>query len=820
MMIYPDTFEKKTGFDKVRELTKGFCLSEPGKQYVEAMHFMSNMADILLQLNRTEEYRNILLFNKEFPLERFPDIRSVLKKMRVEDAYPEKEEVFELKTVLESARGIYSFFRSENRELYPSLYGLAADIKPYPYIFEQVDRIIDKKGAIKDNASAELRNIRRQAGSLAAEISGRIQSVMKRAQTEGLADKDSSVGVRNGRLVIPVHSSGKRKLKGYIHDESSTGKTTYIEPAEVVEMNNQLRELELAEKREIISILKEFAANIRPYNDELVSLVDVLGKIDFVRAKALFSRDIDAVKPVFRSDPVIIWKKAFHPLLSLSFRKEGRKVVPLDITLDQEQRILVISGPNAGGKSVCLQTVALLQYMIQCGMLVPASENSEFGIFDEIFLDMGDEQSIENDLSTYSSRLINMKFFLKNSGKRSLVLIDEFGSGTEPAAGGAIAESILEQLNRNGVMGVFTTHYANLKHFASSESGILNGAMLFDTGAIQPLFRLETGKPGSSFAFEIARKIGLPEDILQNASKKVGEDYVRFDKHLKDIIRDKYYWDRKRKNIRKVEKRVSEELESYSKELKDIKKERKKIIERAREEADQILSTVNKRIENTIREIRESQAEKNTARAAREKAEELKKWIDSESSSDREISEKLSKAEKREEKLKGFSEEKKKENDNQDKKIEKGDIVKLTDQDITGEVLDISGESILVAFGNMITTVNISRLEKRSEISPSKRAGSGGARTGSLDIRKKRLSFSHEMDVRGMRAEEALRIVDEYINEAIMLGVKTVRILHGKGEGVLRQVIRQHLGTIDLVKKYGDEDIERGGAGVTIVELE
>lgn len=794
-------------------------MSEPGKEHVEAMYFMNSMEDILLQLNRTEEYRNMLLFNKELPLERFPDIRPVLKKIRVEGAYPEKEEIFALKTVLESARGIYLFFRGGNSELYPSLYRLAAGIKPYPYIFEQVDRIIDKKGFVKDNASAELRNIRRQSGSLAAEISGRIQSVMRRAQKDGLADKDFSVAVRNGRLVIPVHTSGKRKLKGYIHDESATGKTTYIEPAEVVEMNNQLRELELAEKREVIRILKEFAANIRPYNDELFSLVDVMGEIDFVRAKALFSRYIDAVKPVLRSDPVIGWKKAFHPLLSLALRKEGRKAVPLDINLDREQRILVISGPNAGGKSVCLQTVGLLQYMIQCGMLVPASENSEFGIFNEIFLDMGDEQSIENDLSTYSSRLINMKFFLKNSGKRTLVLIDEFGSGTEPAAGGAIAESILGQLNRKGVMGVFTTHYANLKHFASSEAGVVNGAMMFDTGAIQPLFRLETGKPGSSFAFEIARKIGLPEDILQNASERVGEDYVRFDKHLKDIIRDKYYWERKRKNIRKVEKKLSEELERYSQELKEIQKERKKIIERARDEADQILSTVNRRIENTIREIRESQAEKKKARAAREKAEKLKKWVDSENSSDREISSKLAKVENKEEKLKGLKEKGGDEIVSRHKEIGKGDVVKLADQDITGEVLDVNRDSILVAFGNMITTVNIGRLERTSENSL-KRGISAGTKSSSSEIVKKRLNFSHEKDVRGMRAEEALRIVDEFIDEAIMLGVKTVRILHGKGEGVLRQVIRQHLDTFDLVKKYGDEDIERGGAGVTIVELE
>ncbi len=817
-MIYPDTFEKKTGFDRIREIVAGYCLSTPGKQHVEAMRFMFNKDEILLHLNRTEEYSNMLLFSNEFPMGAFPDIRPVLKKIRVEGAYPETGEMFDLRKVLDLARGISSFFKGDNKNRYPGLNQLASGINFNPRIIEEMDRIIDKKGDIRDNASSELGSIRSEMGSLSAKISSCVQSVMKKAKSDGLAEKDATVSVRNGRLVIPVHTSLKRKLKGYIHDESATGKTTFIEPAEAVELNNRLRELELAEKREIISILREFADKLRPSNEELNNLADILGEIDFIRAKALFAREINGVKPAFHPVPEVNWKNAVHPLLYLSFRKEGRSVVPLDIKLDQEYRILVISGPNAGGKSVCLQTVGLLQYMFQCGLLVPASENSEFGMFNDIFLDMGDEQSIENDLSTYSSRLINMKFFLKHSGRQTLVLIDEFGSGTEPAAGGAIAESILEQLNRNGVMGVFTTHYANLKHFASSEPGVVNGAMLFDTGAIQPLFRLETGKPGSSFAFEIARKTGLPEEIMQNAANRVGEDHVKFDKHLKDIIRDKYYWDRKRRNIRKAEKKLIEELDRYSSELKSVEKEKKKIIERARAEANEILSTVNKRIENTIREIRESQAGKKSAKAAREKADEIRKWVASEEMADDNTGKKISEAEKRKKRLKGEKNAGNKTEKEQKKNIEIGDIVELKDQDMKGEVLDVNGDSILVAFGNMITTVNSHRLEI-IETGLSEKKGEGKNYNVSLEMRKRKLAFKHETDVRGMRAEEALKKVDEFINEAIMLNVSSVRIVHGKGEGILRQLIRQHLEAIEPVKRFSDGNVDRGGAGVTVVEL-
>ncbi len=797
------------------------CLSAAGSQCVENMSFMCEGNEIMLQIERTEEFRKILSFEKEFPLERIPDIQPLLKKIRMEGAYPEPDELFSLKIILETGRSISKFFKGKNSENYPVLSELGQMVKVYPFILGMLEKIIHKKGGIKDNASSQLLHIRKEKTSRESEISGRIQSILKNVKSEGLTDKDASVAVRNGRLVIPVGSSNKRKIKGYIHDESATGKTTYIEPSEVVELNNEIRELELAEKREIIRILKDFADAVRPYNEELCELLDILGEFDFIRAKALFASRIDGVKPVFKPEPLVNWKDAVHPLLYLTFKKEEKEVVPLNITLDSEQRILVISGPNAGGKSVCLQTVGLLQYMFQCGMLVPASENSEFGLFEQLFLDIGDEQSIENDLSTYSSRLINMKYFLKNSNDRTLILIDEFGSGTEPIVGGAIAETILQQLNRIKVYGVLTTHYTNLKHFASSEKGIVNGAMLFDTGAMQPLFRLETGKPGSSFAFEIARKIGLPEEILQSAADRVGEDHVRFDRHLKDIIRDKYYWERKRRNIRKAEKKLMNDLERYYSELKESEKERKKIIEKAKAEAREILSSVNTRIENTIKEIREAQAEKKTTKAARKKVEKLKENLQTDESGDKNLRDKLEKVENRIKNLKGDeSKIEGEEAEGCDQQIKKGDMVKLSGQDLSGEVMDIDRGSILVAFGNMITTVNRNRLEKLgagNKNEGQEKISSAYSRT--LNIKERRINFSHEIDVRGMRPEEALKKADDFINEAIMLDIKEVRILHGKGGGVLRQVIRNYLRGMDLIKKYGDEIVECGGAGVTVVEL-
>ncbi len=852
-MIYPDKFDEKTGFSAIREMVAGLCVCSPGKEYAERISFLTEYDAIELRLRQTDEFRRILLFGDEFPIGHIADATPWLKKLRIEGTFLEVDQLFELKRSLDTARGMISYFTGKNGESYPALKELSGIASVPAFVRDRMAALLTRDGRLKDSASPELQSIRRDIGQRQTAVSKKMQSVMKSAQAEGIFDADAIVSIRNGRPVIPVSVSLKRRIKGFVLDESASGRTAYIEPAEVVEMNNEIRELEYAERREILRILREVADSLRPYLDELLAVFRYMGLIDFIRAKAILAVRLGAVKPVFVDGLAMKWKNALHPLLYLALRKEKREVVPLGIELDQENRILVISGPNAGGKSVCLQTVGLLQYMLQCGMLVPVSENSETGIFEGIFIDIGDEQSLENDLSTYSSHLLNMKFFIRESGPETLILIDEFGTGTEPMLGGAIAEAILEQLNQNRTYGLITTHYTNLKHYAASAPGIMNGAMLFDTGRMEPLFKLETGKPGSSFAFEVARKIGLPEEILQSAAGRVGEDHINFDRHLKDIIRDKHYWDRKRKSIRQLEKKLEKDLEQYERQLEEARSERKEIVARAREEARALLDTVNKRIENTIREIREAQAEKEKTKAAREKIEELKESVRGEAGDggDDAVERKMEnirarkeRIRKRKEKEAGRAVKAEGEGDagagrdagEDDGRIRKGDKVRLAGRDVGGEVIDVSGKSIMVAFGNMITTVKESRLEKLSRgearklekgaaYGGSAAGGSGGAAGGAggstiQRIRDKKLSFSPERDVRGMRADEALDVVSRLIDDALMVGAAGVKILHGKGNGILRQIIRDYLATVPPVKSFRDEDVRFGGSGITVVELE
>lgn len=833
-MIYPPKFDEKTGFSGIRKMLAELCLCSLGRQHAENISFLTLYDDIELKLRQTDEFRRILLFGEEPPLGHISDATPWLKKLHVEGTFMELNELFELRRSLDTARGIMNYFKGRNAESYPELTALTSIASVPAFVRDRLSALLTKEGRMKDNASPDLQLLRREISKKQVSVSRRMQSIMKSAQGAGLADPDAGVAIRDGRLVIPVNASMKRKLKGFVHDESASGRTAYIEPAEVVELNNEIREMEYAEKREVIRILREFADLLRPYLDELFEVFRFMGLIDFIRAKAVFAVKVGAVMPVLRDIPVLQWKRALHPLLYLTLKKEGRETVPLDIELNDDNRILVISGPNAGGKSVCLQTVGLLQYMLQCGMLVPMSENSEAGIFGGIFIDIGDEQSIENDLSTYSSHLVNMKFFLRNSGERTLILIDEFGAGTEPLPGGAIAEAILDQLNRSGTRGVITTHYTNLKHFAASAQGIMNGAMLFDTGRMEPLFRLETGKPGSSFAFEIARKTGIPEEILQSASSRVGEDHVHFDRHLKDIIRDKHYWDRKRRNIRQMEKKLELDLERYGSQLETADKERKEIIARAREEAKMLLDSVNKTIENTIREIKESQAEKERTRDAREKLGGMKSSVEegAEAGAGSSVEKKIEKIKAKKERLKEKKEresgdapvsgEGKQEAERQDSVIRKGDHVRLFGRDIAGEVLDVNGRSIMVAFGNMITTVQESKLEKmsRGEVKELRKVSAGTGGSTASGIRDKKLSFRSEKDVRGMRADEAMDIISHFIDDALMVGAGKVRILHGKGNGILREIIRDYLATVPLVRSYRDENVQFGGSGITVVELE
>ena len=829
-MLYPDNFENKIGFDKIREMLKISCLSNLGRERVDKIRFSTKYSFVETLINQVDEFKQIMMMEENFPLNHFIDLTPALTKIKVEGAYFLAEELFDLKRSLETIRSILNFFKSRKEEdKYPYLQKLSYNVKLYPFIFERIDSIINKHGKIRDNASPELSIIRKDIYSKESTVSKRLYAILKDAQSKGLVDKDVSLSVRDGRSTIPVDAANKRKIKGLILDESATGKTAYIEPTEIVELNNDIRELYYAERREIVKILTLFASDIRPYIDDLFWAYEYMGTIDFIRSKTILANRLNGIKPIFVNKPMVSWKKAVHPLLYLSFKEESKEVVPLDIKLNGDnQRILLISGPNAGGKSVCLQTVGLVQYMFQCGLLVPMKENSEIGLYQNLFLNIGDDQSIENDLSTYSSYLLNMKNFLKSANNKTLVLIDEFGSGTEPMLGGAIAESILDSLNNKQVQGVITTHYTSLKHFASSTQGIENGAMLFDTAKIQPLFKLSIGEPGSSFAFEIARKIGLPEEILQSATDKIGKDHINFDKNLKDILRDKRYWENKRDSVRKSEKKLDEQIARYTEELESAKKMQKEIVKKAKAEAEELLSGVNKQIENTIREIKESQAEKVRTQKARKKISDFKeKLAEIDSEEEAKINRKIEKLKNREKQGK-----KKKEKQQTLKSevapkkdantYEKGDKVRLFGQDSVGEVLDINGNSIMVAFGNMITTLDRKRLEKISDKKFNDIVGnkSGVSLKSSYDFNERRLKFKPEIDIRGKRAEEALQLVKDFIDEAIVINMSTVKILHGKGDGILRQLIRQYLETVDVIRSFHDESVQFGGSGITIVEFE
>lgn len=825
-MIYPENFENKIKFDKIRQLIKSYCLSDMGRELVNQMTFSSNPEYIGEQLKETHECMTILQTEESFPADHFRDARPFLQKIRVEGLFLEIAEMVALKASLESLSAIVRFFKGKE-ERYPILTAKAGSIHLFPFVQQRLDSIVSKHGTVKDTASPELNDIRHRLQRKQAGISKRMQSLLQQAQSEGWADKESAIAIRDGRMVIPVPSAYKRKINGIVHDESATGKTSYIEPAEIVETNNEIRELELEEKREIMRILRKFADELRPYIDDLLPGYDFLAYIDFVRGKAAFSNYIEAVVPVFSENAEMFWYQARHPLLWLSLKNTDKKLIPLNIEIDNEQRIILISGPNAGGKSVCLQTAGLLQYMFQCGLPVPVSEASKFGIFGKILIDIGDEQSIENDLSTYSSHLINMKNCLRHGSSDSLILIDEFGTGTEPMLGGAIAESILTALNKAKVRGVITTHYTNLKHLAAETPGITNGAMLYDNHRMLPLFELKIGKPGSSFAFEIAKKIGLPKEILEDAAAKVGEDHINYDKHLKDIARDKRYWEEKRRKIHENEKRLDEVVEKYSNELSEASRIRKDIIREAQQKAWEIIADANAAVEKTIREIRENQAEKEKTREIRRRMEEEKQRLLSEKQNEEEerIRKKMEKLKNREKNRK-----EKKQNLPENSTLpqeaipvfQKGDYVKLPNNAI-GEILDTDGKNAIVALGQLHTKVKVAQLQKASA-SQAKRIARPQIQASYANIREnisqKRMTFKPDIDLRGMRGDEALQRVISFLDEAVMLGYKEVRLLHGTGTGALRQLIRQYLSTNPLVATYADEQVQLGGAGITVVQLD
>jgi len=825
-LVYPENFESKIGFDKIRELLKGRCLSNLGQELVDEIRFSSNFEELNESLSLVNEFVIIIREMENFPTSYYFDLREALSKIRIEGRFLEIEELFDLKRSLETISGIVRFLKQTKDDQFPFLKRLLSGVQVYPYVIERIEAILNKYGKIKDNASPELARIRKELLSKQSGVSKRLHAILKKAQDDGLVEDDASIAMRDGRAVIPIASALKRRMNGIVHDESATGKTSYIEPAEVVELNNEIRELEYAEMREIVKILTVFSNDIRPYLPDLILAYEFLGKIDFIRAKAIYSIDIKGIKPFFENKCQLDWESAVHPLLMRALQRENRKVVPLNIKLTPKKHILLISGPNAGGKSVCLKTVGLLQYMLQCGLLIPVRENSETGIFEKLFIDIGDEQSIENDLSTYSSHLMNMKFFLKNSNEMTLILIDEFGTGTEPMLGGAIAESILSQLNEMKTFGVITTHYTNLKHFASSSEGIENAAMMYDSSKMEPLFQLDIGKPGSSFAFEIARKIGLPEAILQDATDKIGKDHINFDKHLRDIVRDKRYWETKRLKIRKVEKSLDELAGKYEADLSQLDKQRKEIILKARQEADQVLAEANKRIENTIREIRESQADKEKTKLIRSKLVEFKMEIeDSANSQDDLILQKIKKLKEKESRRNEKRGEKKPEIV-REKEIEPdvwkaGDKVLMTGNQNVGEILELNEKNAVVAFGHIRTSVSRDKLQKitSNEAKKIQRTYNQTMPNINKGLSEKRLNFKTEIDVRGQRGEEALQSIREFIDDAIMLDFSDLRILHGKGNGILKEMIRNYLKTEPAVKSFRDEHVQFGGAGITVVEI-
>ena len=841
-MIYPSNFENKIQFSEIRSLLKGYCLCQLGKDKVDEMAFSGDVAVINTMLRQTREFRRLQEESDDFPLQFFFDMRESVKRIRLEGTHLEENEIFDLRRSLETISAIVRFLDRGSDEGvydYPTLHELTEGVLTFPEILRRIDQILDKYGKVKDSASPALADIRMQLHKAEGSVSRTLYSILRAAQSEGLVDKDVTPTVRDGRLVVPIAPGLKRKIKGIVHDESSTGKTVFVEPTEVVEANNRIRELEAEERREVVRILVDFTKLVRPHVNEIIYAYLLLAEIDFIRARAEFAALVGGIEPEVQAAPVIDWISSRHPLLWLALKKQDKPVVPLDITLTRDRHILIISGPNAGGKSVCLKTVGLLQYMLQCGLSVPMSERSTVGVFKNLMIDIGDEQSIENDLSTYSSHLLNMKNMMRQANDGTLLLIDEFGTGTEPQIGGAMAEAVLNQFVKKQAWGVITTHYQNLKHYADSHDGIANGAMLYDRHEMRPLFQLAIGQPGSSFAIEIARKTGIPDEVIKEASEMVGSDYIQSDKYLQDIVRDKRYWENKRQNVHQREKELERTVARYEKEIADLEQSRKDILRKAKEQAEELLKESNKKIENAIREIRESQAEKEETKRIREELNEFKAGvseIDAKANDDL-IAKKIRQIQERKERHKKHKDEKaererqaaaklreaaskaaKKEGRN----LEVGDSVKIKGLSTVGKIESMDGKNATVIFGGMRTKMPASRLEyvdmaeaKKEDVAPVFNVSRETRET--IDNRK--LNFHQDLDVRGMRGDEALNAVMYFIDDACLVGMSRVRILHGKGNGILRQLIRQYLATVPSVTSFRDEHVQFGGAGITVVDI-
>ena len=832
-MIYPSDFEHKVGFDRLRDQMAALCTMSASARIVSEQRFTSSHDTIVRRLSLADEMRQALMMESGAPRGEYVDIDTVVDKIRVEGAFLDTAEAVTLRSALRCVDEFVSFIVSRPASAYPWLRRISEGVESYPHVVRLIDSVIDDTGEVRDSASPELSRLRRAQRDHEAQVAKRLQQVLSSAKSAGIVDADAMISIRDGHAVIPVSAANKRKLSGFIHDESATGRTFYVEPVEVVELNNALRELEYAQRREIVRILTEMTDALRNDVDGMAQAGAYLAEIDALRAQARWAMDNGAVRPIISDEGRMVLRSARHPLLAQTLRAQGRQVVPLDMQLEASKRILVISGPNAGGKSVCLKTTGILQYMVQCGFPVPVLENSEFPVFDSLMIDIGDEQSMDNDLSTYSSHLMNMKAMLSEASERTLVLIDEFGSGTEPTIGGAMAEAILERLLDRGAYGVITTHYANIKYLASRHEGIANAAMAFDVQQIRPLFSLEMGKPGSSFAVEIARKIGLPEDIIRSAMEKAGSDHIDLEKQLREIARDKRYWEQKRNRIRQTDRKVEELEQSYSEQLVRIRQERQQILRAAREQAQELVAEANRTIENTIKTIREAQAEKELTRMARRELGEFGRRVESEEPTpghdsqkiEREMARLARRRERREQRRAERGEEARQAMAEAAEKvapvkIDVGSKVRIDGQDIPGVVQSIKGKRAQVAFGQLLLTVDVERLRAISSAEFRQAVRPAAPRTVvSVDITQRKLNFKDRIDVRGMRASEALEAVEDLIDDALMVGVSGVTILHGKGTGALKEEIRRYLKGVSEVESIADEHADRGGAGITIVRF-
>ena len=806
-MLYPKNIEQKLGFDKVRELLREACVSPLGQQFVDKMRFSDHYETVDKLLRQTAEFKDIVQYEPSFPSSNYLDANPHLNKAAVEGAFLTEEELFEVKLSLRTIAECLRFFAQKAEHQYPTLReitGMAAfegnvGVK---HLLAGLEAVLDDRGRLRDTASPELGRIRRQIITEGGNLRKRLDSLLRGAKSQGWVADDASLTVRGGRMVIPVAAEHKRKIQGFVHDESATGQTVFLEPAEIFDTNNEIRELEYAERREVVRILTGLTDGLRPHVPQLRRAYTFLGLMDFIRAKARLAVRLGAGSPGFVNQPLIDWIDARHPLLYLSFQKQGKSVVPLSISRDEKNRILLISGPNAGGKSVLLKTMGLLQYMHQSGLLVPMAEHSRVGLFRNLFIDIGDEQSLENDLSTYSSHLTNMKYFLQFADPKTLFLIDEFGTGTEPSLGGAIAESILEQLNRSRAFGVINTHYTNLKVFADRHEGLTNGAMRFDGDRLEPMYALEMGKPGSSFAFEIADKIGLPRLVIDQAKEKVGSQQVSFEKLLKELdIERRVFAERNVENATK-ERKLAQTLQEYTELKNQLDTGRKQLLNEAKAQAKQLVRDANQKIEQTIREIREQQAGKEETRTLRRELERFDETLKPESVVETPAPEPESVE------LEGGE-------------ITVGSLVRIKGQTTVGEVLAVRGKDAELGIGELKTTVKLSRLEKisRKAYRAVARAEPAPTAMQGVNLNEKMMNFSFNLDLRGKRGDEALTEVDNFIDDALMLGQPELRIIHGKGDGILRTLVRNHLRGYSQVASTTDEHVDRGGAGVTVVRM-